>query len=602
MDNPQTPSTSTSCLTITPDSQTQVTSKPAGFSQIEGIFPTSIQECLYKNGILSLLSTGEQINLKDTSSALSNTNFCVKLGNLLQAANSGTSGRFYYEVTCILNELGLTLAERGAFSESYKCFEKSKQIASQYLASDCSCLVSSFNNFAHLSYLKGEYAQALKLYNEALEILEGRSSRVPFACLENIGEKSSLLQFSDVYYGLGNVYMTLGKYSDAQKYLEDALEIRVKLFSEKHQKIAEIYKALGRLCLLTGSYDDALSFIKKGQAIISSVYGSQHFEMAKGASDLAVALVRLSKYDEAVAIVKKELDLLIKAYGEDCPEVAKSYSALGLVLKVQGNFSEARKSYLKSLEIKKKVYGESHEATGESYGEIADTYLMQGLYTEAEDYCYRFYEIVLKAFGKEHPRTALAGAYVKAVYIYLNKQTLAESENMEILFNELENIQGIQRACLGHEHLDLCMTYVIRGNAFRYIKNFADALECYNQALKIASKKKDYYLSAYIHRYLAFTYKAYGNLSLSLYHSNTGLKLWTRLPASARSQAFADPDFFAHVIFNLNDIVSAQKYMKKTQQLLSASKDEDWLSFAKTALKAFEKKAVKNKVMCDELF
>jgi len=317
----------------------------------------------------------------------------------------------------------------------------------------------------------------------------------------------------------------------------------------------------------------------------------------------SLILVKLCKFDEAMDKAKLALDGLLKTYRELHPDVSRSFNALGAALRAQGNFKQAIEYHQKALEIRMKIYGELHEEVAESYYEIANSYLIQGLYKEAQEYCLKCENLTKQIFGEEHPMTVLAQVHVKAAYIYLNKQEFGENPSAtEDILIGLERLLNLQKALIGEDHIDLCLTYIVLGNCCRYKRKYVEGINYFLKALEIADKNKDDYMAAYIHRYLAFIYKMHGGIKEALYHSNKGLRIWSKFPLLARNQAFSDPDFFAHSIGNLKDINSAMKYAQKANQVVFVSKNEQWSSLAQGAVKTFEKKVAKYELMRDNLF
>lgn len=511
------------------------------------------------------------------------------------------------KIILLFEATGAILSKRGLFGQGLACFQKASNLKKQHFSENAFDMASSLNSFGFVSYLKGDYQEALGLYTNALEILENEVQRAKQQNMLDENEDERITgQLSETYNSMGILHSTLGNYAEAQKYLEEALTIRLRLFSESHHQVAETCSAISKLNVLRGFYTEAMNYIQRAFAINSQVFGELHPKTVQAYSDIGLISVKISNYDGLVEKLELALGLVEKSYTETHPETARLCYALGLVYKVQGNFNKAQESLLKSVRIKRKIYGEFHESIGECHHEIANTFLLQGKYKEAEEYCLKFQEIAMKRFGKQHPLTALADINVKAAYVYLNRQELEieeESGNNLPLFEELKRIIKTQNDFLGEDHIDVCLSLVITGNAYRYTKKYIEGIKCYQRALDIAYKKQDFYIAAYVHRYLAFIFKMHGSPKESLHHSNKGLRLWSKLPSSSRAQAFADPDFFAHTVFNLNDLKSAEKYMKKAQQLVMASKNEEWVNFAKSAVKTFEKKELKNNiVLCNNLF
>ena len=498
----------------------------------------------------------------------------------------------------IFDELGNILTKKGAFSESERCYEKALNIKTQFTQNDNSSFIASYNYFGYLYYLKGRYQCAQEMFSKVLNSFSAKMEIEQEIASEKQNDQVIAQHQNKAYHGMGLVNLSLGNYSIAEQYLKSALTKS----NENDDNIAETYQAISRLNICCGNYEEALLYIEYSLEIKMRIYGERHPETLKCFNDLGLILIKLCRFDEAAYKIKITLDILLELLGEMHPEVSRSYHILGVAFRAQGNFKEAIEHQLKALELKTNIYGELHEKIAGSYYEIANTFLIQGLYKEAQDYCLKFEKISTEIFGEEHPMTVLAHIHVKAAYIYLNKQEFDENVDKEELFNELERLLKLQGKLIGENHTDLCLTFIVMGNAYRYTRKYNEGINCFLKALEISIKNQDHYMTAFIHRYLAFIYKLHGGMKDALYHSNKALRIWSNFPLSARAQAFADPDFFAHSISGVNDLNSAVRYAQKAKQIVWASKNEQWRNIAQGAIKTFEKKAAKYELMNDNLF
>ena len=78
------------------------------------------------------------------------------------------------------------------------------------------------------------------------------------------------------YNNIGNVSCNLGKYNEAFKYFDRALQIQEKVLGEEHIDTAMSYNNIGRIYAILGKYDKALGYFTKALKIFQSMLGSEH--------------------------------------------------------------------------------------------------------------------------------------------------------------------------------------------------------------------------------------------------------------------------------------------------------------------------------------
>ncbi|CAF1541544.1 unnamed protein product, partial [Didymodactylos carnosus] len=165
---------------------------------------------------------------------------------------------------------------------------------------------------------------------------------------------------STFYNNIGLVYNDQGQYSQALKYYEQSLEIRLKTLGPNHSIVAITYNNIG------GVYNDQ------------------------------------GEYSQALKYYEQSLEIRLKILGPNHPSVAKTYNNIGTVYKDQGEYSQALKYYEQSLEIDLTTLGPNHPSVAITYNNIGTVYKDQGEYSQALKYYKKKHQIELKTFGPNH--------------------------------------------------------------------------------------------------------------------------------------------------------------------------------------------------------
>jgi len=87
-------------------------------------------------------------------------------------------------------------------------------------------------NKGHVSNYQGKFAEALNVYENALDIL-----------LKVLGNRHAGVAYT--YNNIGGILICQGKYEEAMKVDEKALEIQLETLGNRHQHVAESYNNIG---------------------------------------------------------------------------------------------------------------------------------------------------------------------------------------------------------------------------------------------------------------------------------------------------------------------------------------------------------------------
>ena len=229
--------------------------------------------------------------------------------------------------------------------------ERLEQIHNKVINQDSQAKAELIREKASLSMQLGNYAQASKEFEEALELHK-----------KNISENTEKYFAAIIYYQLGNVFYFLGQYNKAEENYKHifaiyqttdkdeqaspaiavawcgianirfarheyhqaeiayrkGLEIYTTVLEKKeHREIANIYCSLAQIFHERKEYNTALSYYEMAQDIYQKVYANeQHIDAAICFYDLSHLLYSLKKDKEALEKVRIALQIYTKIYGQ----------------------------------------------------------------------------------------------------------------------------------------------------------------------------------------------------------------------------------------------------------------------------------------------
>jgi CHAT domain-containing protein/Tfp pilus assembly protein PilF len=271
-----------------------------------------------------------------------------------------------------------------------------------------------------------------------------------------------------------------GKYDEALRLAERALEIRERLLGTEHPDVATGIDGLAGVYFDRGEYVKAEPLYLRALAIREKALGNDHPATAESLNNLAAVYTLQGKYGQAEPLYKRALDIREKALGDDHPDTATGIGNLGRLYHYQGKYGEAEPLYKRSLDIREKALGKDHPKTAESLNNLAVLYSAQGKYVEAEPLHKRSLDIREKALGKTHPDTAQSLNNLALVYEYLGKFEEAEPLYRRSL--------DIREKALGKDHPSTAISLNNLAALYQSQGKFEEAEPLYRRSLDIREK------------------------------------------------------------------------------------------------------------------
>jgi tetratricopeptide (TPR) repeat protein len=250
-------------------------------------------------------------------------------------------------------------------------------------------------------------------------------------------DKQPLVEAS-IRQTIGNAYMDLGIYPEAQKQLQRAMDLRLRLLGENHP--------------------DTIDAI----------------------DDLAWLYRNEGKYAQAEPLASKVLESRRRLLGEEHPDTIVSMSKLAVLYRFEGKPAQAEVLTGKVLEIRRRISGEENDATLLAMNNLGAVYQIEGKYAQAERLLSRLLAIRRRVSGPEHPDTLIAMDNVATVYYRQRKYAQAEPLFAKIL--------DIRRQVIGEEHPDTLDTMNNLGVVYRSEGKFAQAAILLSKVLETKSR------------------------------------------------------------------------------------------------------------------
>jgi tetratricopeptide (TPR) repeat protein len=282
-----------------------------------------------------------------------------------------------------------------------------------------------------------------------------------------------LVATSDVVGSLthaANDLRDLEAFELAQRFAQRALSLAAKGSLDE----ATALVALGNVANALSKFDAALAHYEAALKIRKNLLGDKHAEVASAYITLSAEFQRLGRLDEALAMCSSALEILIKAPGDIQKDIAACLNNMGTILQEQGKFDEAMEHYSTALSITLETEGETTRA--------ADFLLNIGIVLESQnklDEAMEKYASALRIFEKAKKDTAVALCQQNI------GRVLTKQGKLDAALEHARKALAIRRSKLPHEHAECGESHYLIGNILRWSGKFAEALDEFDNALRI---------------------------------------------------------------------------------------------------------------------
>jgi len=269
---------------------------------------------------------------------------------------------------------------------------------------------------------------ALGLYDEAQPLLEEAYS------LRKSGDPT--LSLAESAASLADARRDQGQFGAEETLLREALGLRRTLAGTNRLLLADTLSNLGECLYLQSRTKEAEPVLR--EAVAQSPKDTQ--VLAGAENYLALVLENTGSFEEAAKLLRSATDISAHNSGTDSTDYLTALHNLAGALSDLGNLAAAESAERQVLAIRERVSGKEHPDTIYSLNNLGWILLEKGDWVAAEPYLKRAVELNRKQLGDKHPRMAVSlnnwarvlqakGDYAEAERIYLQSLALLEENH-----------------------------------------------------------------------------------------------------------------------------------------------------------------------------
>lgn len=328
-------------------------------------------------------------------------------------------------------------------------------------------------------YAKAEYDASIREYQFAANIYRAQNENNKYAVC---------------YNGIGNNNIYLSRYQDAHTEFNRVLthykEQRLvdSSFVVDSTLVADAYEGLGRyFTKMNVNYDTAMVLHRHALSIRLRVYGERHPKIALSYYFIGQCYrgFAIDSLHNPIALeleyLQKALDLQLATVGEKNYQTADTYQALSdYYYDVKHDQQKGYEYQQKALAIREKLFDKNHPYIASSYLDLAKYHRLLGEYEQELDYLEKALAIQQVIFGDAHRNVALNLAQLAHRYRSMG--------DVERGLSYYEHAQRIFMNLLGEQSSEIAETYVGISQCYHDLDRYDDEFSYLKKALAIRQK------------------------------------------------------------------------------------------------------------------
>lgn len=410
-----------------------------------------------------------------------------------------------FEYGSILIKVGDALDELDRFGQAVKKYELAKQNFEALGETSTEEYSIALNNLIIDLQKTGQYARALQLSTDLLEI-------------EKSKENSQPKNLSHALVAHANLLIRSGETTQAKKLLIEADSIYGAHELQKEKTYVLAKESLGSIYLKEGALKKALALAEQA---IEIAHSEQLTTLNYSLQNLkARILLRQAKYDEAAKTAQLALTNCLERFGPDALKTAYVHNTLASVYTQQGNYPKADESFQKIIPIFKTTFGEQHPEYATVLTNYSSLLQLQGNYYSAEHYLLTAEQIKREAFGPKNPDYLTTQENLALLYLHTARYTEAMSL--------LEQIKQTKEEVLATNDPSLAYTLANLGTVKKQLADYSEAEKLLKKARAIYEESlgPDHIAQANVSNSLALLYQKMGNLDAARPLFGTALSIY----------------------------------------------------------------------------
>ncbi len=325
---------------------------------------------------------------------------------------------------------------------------------------------------AKLLAIKGEYDDADRnLYKSE------RLKRKGILTLESAG--------IDAIDDAASLYISVGRYADADKLLTQSLKEKNAQFGNKSRHLNSPLILSSKLRLVKGDYSEAETMARRANDITVATFGENSTKIVPSLLALAEVYTIIGDYDKAEGLLNRSIRIQTSRFGGDHVDVGKSISQLALVKYYNGDdIANLQKQFSEAERIIGKSLGASNPTYAVVLKNMAVANISAGKYALASQYLDQASNIWAQKIGRRNNVNAATINVLKGEIFYRQKNYNQAENFYNNAMRQYERVFSDQHPEYVKVQAKLSKTYYMQGDWKRSQDQMEEVLHNYKSFIK----------------------------------------------------------------------------------------------------------------------
>jgi tetratricopeptide (TPR) repeat protein len=287
---------------------------------------------------------------------------------------------------------------------------------------------------------------------------------------------------SRILDAIGAELLHLGYVKQAQRFIDAALNGRIKLYGDDHPVTAESFNTHARLKRLLGDLADAEKSARRALSINSRIYGEDSYAAANNLAELSAIQVQAGEFAAAEKSAQRAVHILESLYLDHSdPNATRLLDVIAWVSQARGDYDEAAELYQRLLQLDVKYGGDATLKYATHLANYATVLVYRQNPSQAEQLFKRAIDIyAVEGRVPHHPDLI----DIRAMYASF----LLEQGREDEAIRQLEEVIESDKQARGEDHPTLGNDYAIRGRAWYEAGNLENAKGDFGTALNVYAR------------------------------------------------------------------------------------------------------------------
>jgi len=388
---------------------------------------------------------------------------------------------------------------------------------------------------------------------------------------------------------IGETYLRLGQFEQAEPLFESSLEVRRSLLGDEHEDVAESLQYFGVLRQRQGRFGESEPMIARALEIYRKRLGEKHPRTMETLADHGVVLTDLARYAEATRIKHQVLEFRREFYGDEHKDVGLSLSDLGWLYLLVGEWEESERLLRESVEMFRKLLDKArpHETAAIerwmalSLQNLGAALNWRGKLDEAEASYREALEINRRIVGDNHPHVAsnlvMIGAIIRSRDNNYDEALALTREAIHIQ----RQVQGDNSAAVAGELLYLATIHTEKGDPAAAVPVVRESVEIYRHLATEGNGVPEWYASALNN--MGANLSLIGECTEALPYLEEGIEVYESLSGGDPANTGNTRSHYGACLTELGRYQEAEDALLAAYSAIQAGRDDEHLWTTRTA-------------------